>query len=221
MVAVLLLPKQLGWQRATHKHQYPAWTSCVPASSPGCAAGTRQDLLTGLARALQALLKPTAPEWKRLPLCNDSSSGKLEGTGACSVAASYKPPMLVTRAQLPACACVAPLAGTNMSVWSMGHRLPAQRAWAMVAGLLLPTPLGWQRATHKHQYPAWTSCVSASSSVCAAGTRQNLFTGLARVLRAFLGPTATEWKYLPLCIAAVNGAKMVRQLLQKSGHTGI
>ena len=107
MVAVLLLPKQLGWQRATHKHQYPAWTSCVPASSPGCAAGTRQDLLTGLARALQALLKPTAPEWKRLLPCNDSSSGKLVSTGACSVAASYKPPMLVTRAQLPACACVA------------------------------------------------------------------------------------------------------------------
>ena len=104
MVAVLLLPKQLGWQRATHKHQYPAWTSCVPASSPGCAAGTRQDLLTGLARALQALLKPTAPEWKRLPLCNDYSSGKLVSTGACSVAASYKPPMLVTRVQLPACA---------------------------------------------------------------------------------------------------------------------
>ena len=25
-------------------------------------------------------------------------------TGACSVAASYKPPMLVTRVQLPACA---------------------------------------------------------------------------------------------------------------------
>ena len=120
-------------------------------------------------------------------------------------AASSKPPMLVTRVQLPACACVAPLAGTNMSVWSMGHRLPAQRAWAMVAGLLLPTPLGWQRATHKHQYPAWTSCVSASSSVCAAGTRQNLFTGLARVLRAFLGPTATEWKYLPLCIDGVSG----------------
>ena len=127
--------------------------------------------------------------------------------GACSVAASYKPPMLVTRVQLPACACVAPLAGTNMSVWSMGHRLPAQRAWAMVAGLLLPTPLGWQRATHKHQYPAWTSCVSASSSVCAAGTRQNLFTGLARVLRAFLGPTATEWKYLPLYIDGVSGGK--------------
>ena len=126
---------------------------------------------------------------------------------ACSVAASYKPPMLVTRVRLPACACVAPLAGTNMSVWSMGHRLPAQRAWAMVAGLLLPTPLGWQRATHKHQYPAWTSCVSASSSVCAAGTRQNLFTGLARVLRAFLGPTATEWKYLPLCIDGVSGGK--------------
>ena len=108
MVAVLLLPKQLGWQHATHKHQYPAWTSCVPASSPGCAAGTRQDLLTGLARALQALLKPTAPEWKRLPLCNDHSSGKLVRTGACSVAASYKPPMLVTRAQLPACAFHSP-----------------------------------------------------------------------------------------------------------------
>ena len=112
----MLLPKQLGWQRATHKHQYPAWTSCVPASSSGCAAGTRQDLLTGLARALQALLKPNAPEWKRLPLCNASSSGQLVSTGACSVAASYKPPMLVTRAQLPACACGAPLAGTHMRV---------------------------------------------------------------------------------------------------------
>ena len=93
-------------------------------------------------------------------------------------------------------------------LWVVGSQLSG--ALAMVAVLLLPKQLGWQRATHKHQYPAWTSCVSASSSVCAAGTRQNLFTGLARVLRAFLGPTATEWKYLPLCIDVISVCLLCR-----------
>ena len=45
--------------------------------------------------------------------------------GACSVAASYKPPMLVTRVQLPACACGAPLAGTHMRVRVYGSSAPS------------------------------------------------------------------------------------------------
>ena len=44
--------------------------------------------------------------------------------GACSVAASYKPPMLVTRAQLPACACKSSRRLTRSYVVHPGVALP-------------------------------------------------------------------------------------------------
>ena len=44
---------------------------------------------------------------------------------AHSVAVSYTPPMLVTRVQLPACACGTPLAGTHMRVRVYGSSAPS------------------------------------------------------------------------------------------------
>ena len=57
--------------------------------------------------ALEAPLRSYAQRAPRTMLARIAQHGaqKLGNTGACSVAVSYEPPMLVTRVQLPACAC--------------------------------------------------------------------------------------------------------------------
>jgi len=93
-------------------------------------------------------------------------------TGARSVAASYKPPMLVTRVRLPACA-FAPSGGimaarvASRRSSTIGGRQPA-RPLADFA-LAFAKPTAWARATPRQMSPCCASAYAAARGLINVG----------------------------------------------------
>ena len=73
--------------------------------TPPCATPTKREHRRTQLRELTPRLAPDTRRIPRLHL-SELQAAPCTGISARSVAVSYKPPMLVTRVRLPACACV-------------------------------------------------------------------------------------------------------------------
>ena len=143
---------------------------CRPTRSlPGCrlqaAAHTRPSLLApgGWLRL------PTRDERGRLLCCGPDVFGsqwRWTATSACSVAVSYKPPMLVTRARLPACALLALL---SLGSRSNACRPRLRRAVGMTG--CSPEQAGQRRAASHEQGGGCLCTLRCHEGLTAAGRR--------------------------------------------------
>ena len=82
----------------------PPWRGLRRRGEGSAAVARAPPPCRGIRRHADVALPLTQHEWIRAGFIVQFATSQKQFTGACSVAASYKPPMLVTRVRLPACA---------------------------------------------------------------------------------------------------------------------